>query len=255
VPHSLELQEKFGDDLQVIFVHSQDATPEEVERFILAHKWMVDRPIWTNEQPFQTGSSGLPHATILGNDGKVIFNGSPDGSMEDLIAEQIKLAKKGSKDLPASCAKAIADFEKGSCSAALKALEAAPDAEKDAAKKVSATLTSRANAKLARLAWLIDNAEFEQADKLAPALLKSFAGDEKLEGKAKELSTKLASQELASEREAAKALDKIEARIAKDGLDGKSTPAIVKALTGVSEKFPKSTAAKRAEHMAALLKS
>ena len=42
----------------------------------------------------------------------------------------------------------------------------------------------------------------------------------------------------------------MEQKIAKDGLDNKSTPVIVKALMGITEKYPKTGAAKRAERLA-----
>jgi hypothetical protein len=251
VPHSVDLQNKFGDDLRVIFVESQNHSIEEAELSALQHKWLNDYGMWTTERPFETGSNTLPHSTLLGSDGEVLFNGKPPGNIEDLIAEQLKLAKKGPKDLSPTCAKAWVDFEKGGYAVAINALEAVPDGpEKDAARKLAATLTSRAKAKIARLQWLIESAEFEQADKVAPQLVKALAGHATLEPKAKELSDKLVSQELVTEREAAKALGKVEQKIAKDGLDNKSTPVIVKALMGVSEKFPKTAAAKRAEQLA-----
>lgn len=251
MPHSVKLQNELGEDLQVIFVEAQGHSIEEAEQCALTHKWASDRAIWTTEAPFESGSNSLPHSVLLGNNGEVIFNGKPSSAIEELIAEQLKIAKKGPKDLSPTCAKAWVDFEKGSYAAAIAALEAVPDgAEKDAARKLAASMTSRAKAKLARLQWLIESAEFEQADKAAPQLLKALAGHATLEPKAKELSEKLASQELANEREAAKALGKVEQRIAKDGLDNKSTPVILKALMGISEKYPKTGAAKRAERLA-----
>jgi len=253
VPHSVKVQNDLGDEVQVIFVESQGHSIEEAEQCALQHKWFSDRAIWTTEQPFETGAKGIPHTVLLGNNGEVLYNGSPSSQVEDLIAEQVKLAKKGPKDLSPTCTKAWQDFEKGNWTAAIKSLDAVQDgAEKDAATKLSAQFTARANAKVTHLQWLVDNSQFDRADKLAPNYAKAVAGNEKLEARVKEITTKLASQEIASEREASKALDKIEARIAKDGLDAKSAPGIVKALNGVSEKFPKTTAAKRAEHLAKL---
>jgi len=253
VPQSVKMQNELGDDLQVIFVESQNHTIEEAEQLALQKKWFSDRAIWTTERPFEFGDGGLPHTVLLGNDGQVLYNGSPSSAVDELVAEQIKLAKKGPKGLSPACAKAWQDFEKGSWAAAIKSLDAVQQGpEMDAAKKLSASLSARAAAKVSYLAWLIDNSEIERADKLALQYAKAVTGDEKLEAKVKDLTAKLASPEIATEREASKALGKVEARIAKDGLDSKSTPAIVKALNGVSEKFPNTVAAKRAGHLAKL---
>src|SRR5688572_9665725 len=139
----------------------------------LKNGWLNEWSMWTTEQPFESGSNSLPHTVLLGNDGEVIFNGKPSSAIEDLIAEQLKLAKKGPKDAPPVCSKAIADFEKGNYAAAIASLDAVQDGpEKDAAKKLSASLSTRVKSKLTRLGWLIENGEFAQADKLAPALAK-----------------------------------------------------------------------------------
>ena len=99
-----------------------------------------------------------------------------------------------------------------------------------------------------RLDWLIEAAEFDQADKLAAQLAKGLAGHE-LAAKVTELSAKLAAKEMAPEREAAKALDRVEKKIAKDGFDA----AAVKQLKSIGEKFAQTRAGKRAAHMASLI--
>ena len=252
MPHSLKLQETYGDDLQVLFVSSGDDLPK-VESFGLKKKWINERAMWSKEAPFQTGSNTIPHCILLGNDGEVLFNGKPTSKVEELIDEQIRIAKKGPKGVAPALAKACVDFEKGGYVAAIQSLEAVQDGpDKEAAGELAKTLAKRLDVKVARLSGLIDSGKFERADKLAAALVKGVAGDEARQTKVNALAGKLASQELAPEREAAKALDKVYARIAKDGLDEKTSPQLAKALNGVKEKYPNTASAKRAEHLAEL---
>lgn len=252
MPLAIKMQEEFGDDVQFLFVESQGASAKDMEKFVLQQKWFSDQAIWTCEAPFQTGAGGIPHCVVLSNDGEVLINANPLSAHSDIEAalkEQLKLAKKGPKDLSPSCAKAWVDFEKGNYAAAIAALAAVPEgAEKDAADKLASKLEVRAKAKLARLDWLIESAEFEQADKLSVQLAKGLAGHE-LETKATELAGKLTAKEMAPEREAAKALEKLEKRIAKDGLDA----AVVKALFAMSDKYGQTRAGKRAKHLADLI--
>ncbi len=242
----MKLKEQYGDDLGVLMLESQAATPQKMESFALGKQWLGVGGIWTTEHPFEFEGGGLPHTVVLGINGEVLFDGRPTSAIEQIVADQIKLAKKGPKDLSPSCAKAWVDFEKGSYAAAVNALEAVADGpEKEPASKLAAKLAARAKAKVARLDWLIENAEFDQADKLAPLLTKGLAGNAALEPKVKELVEKLGSKEMAGEREAAKALDRVEKKIAKDGFDA----AALKQLTGVSEKFAQTRAGKRAAHL------
>ncbi len=254
MPLAIKMQEEYGDDVQFLFIESQGASAKDMEKFVLQKKWFSDAAIWTCEPPFETGAGGIPHCVVLSNDGEVLINDNPlsaHTAIEEALKEQLKLAKKGPSDLGPLCRAAWVDFEKGNFAAAIKSLEAVPDGvEKDAADKLSGKLAVRAKAKLARLDWLIESAEFEQADKLAATLAKGLAGHE-LATKLTELSSKLTAKEMAPEREAAKQLEKLEKRIAKDGLDA----AVVKALNAFGEKFGETRAGKRAKHMAELVGS
>jgi len=251
---ALKMQEQYGEDLTVLFVEAQGHEDTEVEKFILGKKWLNDRSIWTTERPFNVEGSGIPKAALLGIEGEILWTGHPvsaHSEVDKLVASEIRRAKKGPKGLGPIAAKSWADFEKGSYAGAIRALEEIPDdsAESEAARKLSASFTARAEAKVRRLAWLIENAEFEQADKLAPRLVEALAGHPVLEPEAKDLADRLASQELALERAAAKALEKIEKRIAKDGLDD----AVLRQLQGVVDKHPETGAARRASRMVSLL--
>src|SRR5262245_16981250 len=136
---SLKMQEELGDDVTVIFVQSQEATPEFAEKFIYNKHWQNDRSIWTTEQPCAVSTEGLPSAALLGNDGSVLWSGRPasdHSKVMDMVNEQIKFAKKGAKGMGPTAVKANAEFEKGNWAGALKMLDTAPEAEKAEAGKM-----------------------------------------------------------------------------------------------------------------------
>jgi hypothetical protein len=252
VPQAIEMQEKYGDDVQFLFVESQGTSAEDTEKFVLQKKWLSDHAIWTNEAPFETGARGIPHSVVLGIDGTVLINDNPmsaHSAIEEALEAQLKLAKKGPKDLAAPLSKAWQDFEKGMYSASIAALKALPEGpDKKEGDKLATNLESRAKAKINRLSWLIEAAEFEQADKLSAQLTKGLAGHA-LEEKVKELAGSLTAKEMAPEREAAKALEKVEKKIVKDGVDS----AALKQLKSVGEKFAQTRAGKKAARMASML--
>jgi hypothetical protein len=249
----MKMQEEYGDDIQILLVESQGHTLEDAERMAYQKKWINDRSIWTTEAPFQTGSKGIPNYALLSNDGTILSMGNPGSDhskIVDQITEQLKLAKKGAKGMGPTSAKANAEFEKGNFTAAIKMLDAAPEAEKAEADKLRHSLETRAKAKVARLDWYIGAGEYDKADKLLPALQKGMAGDEKLEASVKACADKLASKELAQEREASKALAKVQKLIQGDGIGDVA----VKQLNAVATKYPNTRAAKRASHLVDLSK-
>ena len=247
----MKLQEELGDDITTLLVESQGHTLDQAEKLAYDKKWINDRSIWTAEHPFDTGAKGIPNYALLSNDGEILAMGNPGSDhsrIMELINEQLKIAKKGAKGMAASCVKANAEFEKGNYAAAIKSLDGAPEAEKAEADKLKHSLQARAHAKVARLEWYVESAEFDKADKLLPVLQKGVAGDEKLEAAVKTSADKLADKEVAQEREAAKAFARIEKLIAGGGLDDVA----VKQLKAMSAKYPKSRAAKRADHLVEL---
>jgi len=249
----MKMQEELGDDIQILLVESQGHTLDDAEKMAYEKKWINDRSIWTAERPFDTGAKGIPNYALLGNDGTILSMGNPGSDhskVQELINEQLKLAKKGAKGMSPTAAKANAEFEKGNFTAALKLLDAAPEAEKAEADKLRHSLETRAKAKVARLDWYIGAGEFDKADKLLPTLQKGMVGDEKLEASVKACADKLTSKELAQEREASKALAKVQKLIQGDGIGDVA----VKQLNTVATKYPNTRAAKKASHLIDLSK-
>jgi len=251
---AMKMQEELGDDIQILLVESQGHTLDDAEKLAYQKKWINDRSVWTTEHPFDTGAKGIPNYALLGNDGTILAMGNPGSDhskITEMINEQIKLAKKGAKGVGPTSAKANAEFEKGNWAAALKVLDGAPEAEKAEADKLRHSLETRAKAKVARLDWYIDAAEYELADKFLPAVQKGMAGNEKLEASVKAAADKLAAKELAQEREASKAFAKVQKMV----LDGKGLDDVaVKQLTAVTTKYPNTRAAKKASHLIDLSK-
>jgi hypothetical protein len=243
------MQEELGDDVTILFVESQGHGADEVENFIYEKKWMNDRSIWTTEHPFDTGAKGIPNYALLGIDGEVLSMGHPMSDHKkimELIKDQLKLAKKGAKGTPAVCSKALGEFEKGEIAAAMKTLDGAAEADKPEADKLKHSLETRAHAKVARLDWYIEAARFDLADKLLAQLQKGVAGLDRLEANVKASAEKLSAKEMEKEREAGKALVKLEKQINDGGLDDVA----VKKLKALVTKFPETRAAKRADHIA-----
>src|SRR6185295_6225357 len=246
---AMKMQEELGDDITILLVESQGHTIDEAEKLAIDKKWINDRSIWTTERPFETGAKGIPNYALLSNDGEILSMGNPGSDhskIVDLVNEQLKIAKKGTKGMAPTCLKANAEFEKGNYAAALKLLETAPEAEKADATKFQHSLATRAHAKVSRLDWYIDAAEFEKADKFLPVLQKSVAGDEKLEAAVKMSADKLAAKELEQEREAGKAFTRVQ-KVLHDGKGLDDTA--VKQLKALTAKFPNTRAAKRADHL------
>jgi len=77
VPLALELQETWGEDLQVVLVEVQGAGHDEAARFALRQRWFGGRSLWTSEVPFWPGGNGLPTCVLLGNEGQVLLEGDP----------------------------------------------------------------------------------------------------------------------------------------------------------------------------------
>ena len=99
MPAAVKLQEEYGEDLQVIFVHSQRGSEQDVVRRQLERKWLGGRSMWTSEYPFSTGSGGLPNFALLDADGRVVMKGISKRLMKPMEEKFAELVKSG-KDAP-----------------------------------------------------------------------------------------------------------------------------------------------------------
>jgi hypothetical protein len=157
VPTSVKLQEQYGDDIQVIFVESQN-TPKDVwEAFIWKQKWMGNGAWWTVERPMAMQGNGLPYTALIGNDGNVIMQGHPGNfgkKFEEAIAAEVKKGKSAPAGTPKALEGAWKSFAKGEAGAAIAECEKLAT---DDANKAKDEFVARITARIARTQWMIEN--------------------------------------------------------------------------------------------------
>jgi hypothetical protein len=257
VPASIKLKEEYGDDVNVLFVESQNTSPEDTEAFILKMKWMGSASMWTNERPMDSGSNSLPSAVLLGSDGRELMRGAPiHQKIKEAVESDLKAQKTAPKGTPPALAAAWIDYAKGNLGAAIakaEKLAQTPAAEDkdglvEASKKAAAEFRGRTTKRVERVKWLVDNGQYARADAEVALLQKSLKDLPELNALVGEQATRLQSDELKTAREAEKALANLEKKLYDKGLDEKSS----KALKGVAEKYNGTKAAARAIRLATL---
>jgi hypothetical protein len=251
VPTSTKLQEKYGDDVQVIFVECQGTAKDVYEAFAWKMKWMGNGAMWTNERPIPTKGSGLPEAALIGVDGSVLMQGNPGGfgkKFEEAIAAEIKKAKEAPPDTPKELKKAWQLFNKGDIAGALAECDKITG---DAAEKAKSEFVARTSAKVARAKWMIDNGFVSAAEEFLEALEKGVKSHAELAAKVAEQQTRLAASDLANEREADKAFTSLTSKVAKEKPFEENN---VKKAQAIASKFPGTKTAARAERFVSLSK-
>jgi hypothetical protein len=251
VPASIKLQEKYGDDLQVIFVESQAHTRDDYESFAWRSKWIGNNAIWTEERPIPTTGDGLPETALIGVDGKVIMQGNP-GAFGKKLEAAVEAEVKKSKAPPAGTSEALKPawtaFLKGEVAAALAECDKVASDEGKAAHAEFVAIEKR---KIARLKWLVDNGYPSDADKLGAELAKSVKGTAELEALVSAQTARLAAPDMAAEREAEKAWSSFVNQIAKKK---PFDPANVKKAESLDKKYSGTKAGGRAARLAELAK-
>ncbi len=226
MPASLKLQAQFGDDLQVLFVESQGATPAEAAAFVLKLKWLGGRGMWTSEHPCDSGSRSLPSAVLLGSDGKVLFNGNPlDGHKEivRLVENDAKTRRDPPSDLPKALQAAWSAYAKGKIGEALRQMDALGEKEKaaaaDAFTHARAEIVARTQAAIGRARWNLEHGYPDECAQRLDALAKACEGSSEFKAALEELRARLSSPEGSAEREAFKVLGRLEAKFCETGGD------------------------------------
>lgn len=249
MPTALKLQEKYGDDLQVLFVECQGASREQAEAFIWKMKWMGGPAMWTEERPFKTVGNGLPETALVGVDGTILMQGSPGmlgSKLEDAIAAEVKKSKKAPDGVPSDLKKAWTSFVKGDVAEALTECDTVGTDEAKAAREEFVTRTQK---RIARAKWQIDNGYLVEADELLKDLAKSVKGAADLEAAVQSEVARAAEPARMDEREASKAYSTFVSQVSKKKpFDG---PNVQKA-EGLAKKFAGTKSAERAAHFAKL---
>jgi hypothetical protein len=251
VPASIKLQEQYGDAIQVIFVESQAHTREDYESFAWRSKWMGNNAIWTDERPIPTVGDGLPETALIGVDGKVIMQGNPGGFGKKLEAA-VEAEVKKSKSPPAGTSDALKPawtaYLKGDITGALAECDKVGS---DEAKAAHEQFLSMAKRQIARVKWLVDNGYLIEAEKMAGDLAKGVKGNADLEKLVADQSARISAPDMATEKEAEKAVANFVKEIAKKK---PFDAANVKKAESLDKKYPGTKAGSRAAHFAELSK-
>jgi len=251
VPASTKLQEKYGEDVQVIFVECQNTPKDTYEAFAWKMKWMGNRSMWTAERPIPTVGKGLPEVALIGVDGEIVLQGYPGDfgkKFDEAVEAEIKKAKEPPAGTPKELKKAWQLFHKGDVAGALAECDKVGG---DDATKARDEFVARTTAKIGRVKWLIDAGQISSAEKQLEALEKGVKGDAELAPKIAEQKTRLTSTELAQEREADKAFSSFVADVAKKK---PFEEANVKRAQQIATKHKGTKAAVRAERFVTLSK-
>lgn len=252
MPAAVKLQAEYGDELQVIFVHSQKGTDQQIVRRQLERGWLGNQAMWTNEYPFRTNAGGLPNFALLDAEGRVVMHGISTRlmkQMEDKIAELVKTAEDAPESVPKPLAKAYESMQAGEYAKALAVFDKQiekPSGGKaeiaEAAAKLRGELVERANAHMARIDWMLDHGYAEAGAEALDDFVKAAKKIEFVQEGVAALKEKLGSDEMKAELAAAGDLAKIERKIYEDP-KGKHRRSLERFL----EKHGGTQAAKRAE--------
>lgn len=251
MPASIKLQEKYGDDVQVIFVESQGHSREDYESFAWRNKWMGNNAIWTEERPIPTVGQGLPETALIGIDGKVIMQGYPGDfgkKFDNAVEAEIKKAKSPPAGTPDALKPAWTAYLKGDVTAALAECDKVTSDDAKAAREVFVAKTKK---QIARVKWLVDNGYMSDADKMAGDLAKGVKGSADLEKLVADQVARINAPDMATEKEAEKAVANFVKEIAKKK---PFDAANVKKAESLDKKFPNTKAGSRAAHFAELSK-
>ncbi|HEX5010914.1 MAG TPA: hypothetical protein VFY71_10975 [Planctomycetota bacterium] len=254
---SIKLQEEYGDKLQVVFVSVGNDTPQAVQAFALAKKWLGGHAIWTSEEPFETGLGYIPAAVLLDSTGKVQIVDNPMNAHKqivDLIDADLDQIKKGPEDAPDAVRKAWAEFGKGGWAKAISMAQAlidkppTTDGEKvvSAAKAALESFNKAIDASLARVDLALGAGRFDRAQAELDALGKAVKGDVNLTKRVADALAKVNGDDLKVERDAAVDLAKLEKKLYENGPEKNSA----KSLMAFAEKHKGTKAAERAEALA-----
>lgn len=251
MPSAIKKAREFGDDLAVIFVESQGATEERMERFAWDRGWMGTSAMWTREAPFRTGSRGLPNFALIGADGKILMKGHPmsmQSKVVKAIEEEIKKGKgapDGSPKALKSAYKALAkgDYAKAHDAAAKIAAKEGDDAA--AATAFIESLEKRMGKEIARVEYLLKNGYALQADALYDELRAGAKGNDDFEARVAALTETMDTDEVSDEMKLDKAFGKLEEKLHESGLDEK----LLKKLRKMAEKNEGSRVMQRARRI------
>jgi hypothetical protein len=254
-----ELKEHGKDGLVVILTEAQAPSPTKAELlgFTLQnfHKYGNDDVFITfSDEPFKTDAPGLPHAALIGVDGKILILGDPRSwgkKGDEAFKEEFAKIKSGwGKSPEAKKARALM-YGKNQLGEAYTTLAAADGKIKDDAKDDFAEARSEVDTKYAAMKDAVkileERGHFADAKKAAENLQKAVKGRPEWESEVATIVADFAKPD--AEKEIA--LDKAIAGIMKSIGDKKPTEDHEKHLKDLAKKNDGTKAAARAAELAA----
>lgn len=137
VPAAIRHDHEFQKDgLVTVLVHSQQATADQLQAFMLKTFADNDCLVSVGASTPTPSFSGIPHAAIIGVDGKLLFDGpalADPKQMEELIAAELLKVKKGWGATAEARKVRAALYGKNDLFAAATLIAAMPDGEDRAA--------------------------------------------------------------------------------------------------------------------------
>lgn len=255
VPIALELQAQYGEDLQVLFVESQDSTDIEAERFALDQGWLGGRAMWTSERPLDTGLPSLPSSVLLSAEGEVLVVGM-NWAIHNKVVDALQALSKDKNRLPPEAPRRLKKpwiaFKHGKLAKALEELRAIagkPGELGDAAVAMTQRIEASLDSRLSGAAWLLDHGYPNEAQQELDQLTDDVAGLEHASKRCDELRARLEADAFGAEFEASKALAKLEKTLFKSG----ASPKLAKRFTKLAAEYPGTHVAERATHDAELI--
>lgn len=179
--------------------------------------------------------SGIPHAALIGVDGKLLWDGSPladTKQISELIDEELAKVKKGwGATAEAKKIRAML-YGKADLDGARKAIEALPEGEERTA--LQAELDRSYNARKKSVSYLQEHGRWLQAHDAAKDLLRSVESCDDWKTEATQLLASFDDEAAKAELAAAKKLERAEKQIRDKKRDQapKSLQAVIKSASG-----------------------
>lgn len=217
MPHAIKMQEKFGKDgFIALLLESQGLDATDIPGFMW--KRFPTNKTWLStsaDQPFPSGSNGLPHAALIGVDGTMLWTGNPNGApkkLEDMVEAELKKAKTGWGKGAAKKARGLLYGKNAFVDAAKVVADAMPtvkDDEKEDLEAVGREIEIRREAFKKAPKVLMEDARFIEGVKAAENYAKWVKGNTEWENDAKAIALDFERPEIVKELELEKGLKKI----------------------------------------------
>jgi hypothetical protein len=259
VPHAFKLVKEHGKSGLVVILNESQATKstDDLVGFMIQNftKYGSWEPFITRaDDPFPSGSNGIPHAALIGVDGRLLMIGNPNGwgkKLDEAMADEFKKIKDGWGKSPEAKKARAQMFGKNLLGEAAATLAAAEGKVKEEAKadfeEAKTDLDAKYAAMKTAVKTLMEAGRFADAQAAATKLQKSVKGKADWEAEVAAIVAEFAKPEVEKELK----LDKALAAIVKSIGDKRPTEDHEKKFKDLAKKNDGTKVAARATEMAA----